>query len=508
VNIASNLLWDNVEYALGVPIRNDPSRVEKSHREFLAAIRNNFGQRPKDSGVAATLAFLERLPLDAVQADSLWPELARTNPFVSFRLAGKTDLVCQAEPPAEPAQPAEAAEADKGETGLCLVTGERPPIARLHPAIKNVRGGNTSGTTLVGFNLAAFESYGREQGYNAPVGETAVFKYTTALNALLAPNSRNKAWLGESTYVFWTERESADAVQEAVAAFFSGPRPDEPDRGATTMASVVEALNALHWAADDPTGGRFYVLGLAPNAGRLAVRSWTVATVAEVRSRLLDHFRDIEIELPPFARPHPSLFRLLCATALLGQADNVPPNLQGEVAEAILAGRPYPIRLLAAAERRSCAENNVTPERAAVIKAVINRHKRVPGEARRDLSVSLDPANPDPAYRLGRLFAALERTQELASPGLNATIRDRYYGAASSTPVTVFPRLLDLKNHHIAKIQSPGMQVHLERLIGEIVDGIPRIPAHLSLIEQGEFAIGYYHQRQDFFHKHAEGENN
>ena len=77
----------------------------------------------------------------------------------------------------------------------------------------------------------------------------------------------------------------------------------------------------------------------------------------------------------------------------------------------------------------------------------------------------------------------------LASPGLNATIKDRYYGA-SSTPITVFPRLLDLKNHHVAKIESAGMRIHLEKLIGEIVEEVRRIPAHLSLIEQGDFAIG------------------
>ena len=138
------------------------------------------------------------------------------------------------------------------------------------------------------------------------------------------------------------------------------------------------------------------------------------------------------------------------------------------MAEAILAGRPYPITLLAAAVLRTRAEQEVTPERAALIKAVINRHRRATGAEREELTVALDPANPDPAYRLGRLFAALERAQETASPGLNATIRDRYYGAASSTPVTVFPRLLDLKNHHISKIESPTTRAWLERLIGEI----------------------------------------
>ena len=201
---------------------------------------------------------------------------------------------------------------------------------------------------------------------------------------------------------------------------------------------------------------------------------------------------------------------MLCSVAVQGKSENVSPSLEGDVVRSILLGTEYPVSLLAAAVRRSSAESAVSPERAAVIKAVVNRHRRVAGRKEEELKVSLDVTNPAPAYRLGRLFAALERTQMLASPGLNATIKDRYYGAASRTPITVFPRLLDLKNHHVAKIESAGMRIHLEKLIGEIVEGIPRIPAHLSLIEQGDFAIGYYHQRQDFYKKHAtnEGENN
>ena len=503
-NPEPNLLWDNVEYVLGVPIRNDPARVADEHDMFVGLITDRFGPEPSDSGIGALLKFMAYIPLDALEADPLWTELASTNPFISFRVAGETDLLCQIEAPPS------LANLETGPIGRCLVSGERAPIARLHPAIKNVRGGNTSGTTLVGFNWDAFKSYGRDQGDNAPVSEKVAFKYTTALNALLAPDSGNRAWLGSSTYVFWAERDADMAVEQAVAGFFSIPRTDDPDKGAAWMADVLTALRSVSWTAQDPSGGRFYVLGLAPNAGRLAVRSWTVATVSEVRSRLLEHFADIEIVLPSFARPHPSLFRLLCSTALLGKSENVPPNLQGDVAEAILADRPYPITLLAAAVLRARAEQDVTPERAAVIKAVINRHRRATGAESEELTVALDPANPDPAYRLGRLFAALERAQETASPGLNATIRDRYYGAASSTPVTVFPRLLDLNNHHISKIESTTTRAWLERLIGEIVDGIPRIPPHLSLIQQGDFAIGYYHQRQDFYRKHtaSEGESN
>ena len=123
--------------------------------------------------------------------------------------------------------------------------------------------------------------------------------------------------------------------------------------------------------------------------------------------------------------------------------------------------------------------------------------------------MSLDEDNPRPAYRMGRLFAVLERIQERASPNLNATIRDRFYGAASSTPGTVFPTLLKLKNHHIAKLENKGEAVNLEKLVGEIMSGIDEFPFQLTLQDQGRFAIGYYHQRQTMFGKsdnHEKGE--
>ena len=118
--------------------------------------------------------------------------------------------------------------------------------------------------------------------------------------------------------------------------------------------------------------------------------------------------------------------------------------------------------------------------------------------------MSLDESNINPGYRLGRLFAVLERTQEDASGGpgkLNATIRDRYYGAASSTPVTVFPNLLKLNKHHLSKIDNQGQRVKLEKLLGSIIWEVTDFPTQLSLSDQGRFAIGYYHQRQNFFKK-------
>jgi CRISPR-associated protein Csd1 len=174
--------------------------------------------------------------------------------------------------------------------------------------------------------------------------------------------------------------------------------------------------------------------------------------------------------------------------------------------KAILTGGSYPQTLLASAIRRCRAEQDVTYPRAALIKAFLIRESRLNdnNKSEKEVGMSLDTTNTNPGYLLGRLFAVLEKTQESASPGINTTIRDRFYGAASGTPVAVFPHLLKLKVHHIAKLENRGQAVNLEKLIGEIMEKVvaeKAFPAHLSLHDQGCFAVGYYHQRQDFFTK-------
>jgi CRISPR-associated protein Csd1 len=257
---------------------------------------------------------------------------------------------------------------------------------------------------------------------------------------------------------------------------------------------------------------RFFVLGLAPNAARISIRFWLAGTVQEFSHRIVEHFDDIAIDHAPYEPLYPSLFRLLASTALQGKAENIPPNLGGDMMRAILSGLPYPETLLLSALRRIRAEREVNYPRAALIKACINRKTRRTDPAgdsapEEELHVSLDLANTNVGYRLGRLFAALEKVQEEASPGLNATIRDRFYGAASSTPVTVFSNLLKLNKHHLAKIENRGRAVNLEKLIGEIVDalnGDEGFTAHLTIADQGRFAIGYYHQKQAFYAKKIE----
>ncbi|HNE27447.1 MAG TPA: type I-C CRISPR-associated protein Cas8c/Csd1, partial [Pseudomonadales bacterium] len=200
-------------------------------------------------------------------------------------------------------------------------------------------------------------------------------------------------------------------------------------------------------------------------------------------------------------RDHLSMWWLLSRIAAQEKTDNIPPNLAGDWMRAILAGLPYPDSLFQAALRRIQAERKVSYPRAAILKACLNRKQRFSHSSEKEITVSLDQENINIGYRMGRLFAVLEKIQEDAQPNINATIRDRYYSAASGTPASVMPILMRMKNHHLSKLPHKGQQVNYERLLGEILGEIKDFPNQLSLQDQGRFAIGYYHQRQDFFTK-------
>lgn len=283
--------------------------------------------------------------------------------------------------------------------------------------------------------------------------------------------------------------------------FFADAPKDDPDAHTRAITSLFASIRNGAYVADDG-GNRFYVLGLAPNSARIAVRFWQAGTVADFAERIARYFSDLEI-IGHEKYGYPSLFRLLRATAAQHKADNINPLLAGSVLRAVLDDRPLPEALLQSVIRRLHAERYVSYERAALIKACLNRKIRQLQPEHKEITVALDTDNTDTGYRLGRLFALLERLQETANPGLNATIRDRFYSAASSTPVTVFANLLRLANHHLAKLPV-GQRTYYEKLLGEIMNEVTDFPAHLRIEQQGQFAIGYYHQRQALFQKRSQ----
>ncbi|MDY7001932.1 MAG: type I-C CRISPR-associated protein Cas8c/Csd1, partial [Thermodesulfobacteriota bacterium] len=339
------------------------------------------------------------------------------------------------------------------------------------------------------------------QNYNAPVGEDAAFAYATALNHLLSFNSRQKIRIGDTTTVFWTER---DSPVEGFMGFVFDPGDDGADTA--DVRRFLEAVRDGNMPEEikDPDM-RFYILGLSPNASRLSVRFWHVSTVKDMLDRIGRHFRDLSI-LPQYdSEPEfPPMWRLLLATAAQGKAENISPVLSGGFTRSMLTGAPYPQTLLTAVISRIRADRNVSYFRAAMIKAFLVRKHREDPEFM-EVKMALDEKSTNTFYRLGRLFAILERAQEEAVKA-GASIKDKFFSSACATPAKVFPHLVGLNQHHMKKIRQDkkGYAKWLDKKIEEITNGIEPFeedregfPAHLSADEQGLFILGYYQQRKD-----------
>ncbi|NMM12162.1 MAG: type I-C CRISPR-associated protein Cas8c/Csd1 [Rhodoferax sp.] len=523
--VAANLLWDTLEYVLGVDTKGKPERVAEQHAHFVARIEALPQSARDDASIQAILKFFGSFNLTQLEAQPTWAQALESNAVMSFRLHRDIDLVCQR--PAVVKAVLNVATDPNERLSMCLVTGDDAPIQRLHASIKGVWGAQSSGANIVSFNARAFESYGKteRQGENAPVSQAAAFAYTTALNHLLRKNSNQRIQVGDASTVFWADRDSE--FESVAADIFGDPPKDDPDKGARALHALLSAIQSgQHGGQDDKN--RFHVLGLAPNAARISIRFYHCLPLAELGKRISQHFKDLEMARGLYDPQYPSLKRLLQAVCLstnsqpFGDIDRLPPNLGGAIVDAVFTGPdvPYPSAWLNAAVGRCRAEQakktqqgkqapNVPYARAAVVKACLNRQIRrssvtptnQPPE--KEFLPMLDLTNTNPAYRLGRLFSVLERIQEASAGGpgkLNSTIRDRYYGAASSTPVAVFTTLLRLKNAHLKKL-TVGQAAWFEKLLGEILDSVTDFPKHFPLPDQGRFALGYYHQRQDFFAK-------
>jgi CRISPR-associated protein Csd1 len=512
--IKANLLWENAEYMFGLPMKDDskPERVQKQHKAFKAKVSSIPKIAEAKNVLQTVCTFFDNFDVNKIQSDPLWSEIKSLNQPIL--LAIESEVITGL--PAIHAA-IEQARIDTGNLGktLCLVSGNQDIMATLEPPIKGVQGANSTGAHLVSINnkvtqsgnsgaTPAFSSFMKEQGANSPIGETASLAYATALNTLLEKDSRQKIRVGDATTVFWSERQ--DSFEDTFGDFFAEPPKDDPDRLTNAVLALYQSVDA-GVAAFDSDDTRFYVLGLSPNAARISVRFWQIGTVSEFATRFREYFEDVNIAHGPKDKDHLSLWRLLVSTAVQGKTENISPNLAGDVTRSILGGLPFPETLLQAAILRVKAEREVTYPRAKLIKGCLIRKFQANQEINeRSLKVSLNNGNTDIGYRLGRLFATLEKIQQEANPSINATIRDKFYASASSTPRSVFGNLMRLKNHHLAKLENVGRRVNFERLLGEIISEIPPgFPAHLNLDEQGKFAIGYYHQVQDFFTKKSDG---
>lgn len=516
-------LWDKSSYVLGVSNIQEQDeqkyqkrleRIQAEHQAFKAYHEEALADT-NDEGLIALLRFLRSWnPADFETNPYLTEEILDTN--IVFRLEDERNFIHERE--AAQQLQATAISNTEAEEGICLVTGERSPISRLHPSIKGVKGAQSSGASIVSFNEKAYESYGKVQGHNAPVSEKAVFAYTTILNHLLRNENDNhqRIQIGDATTVFWAladDQKEAEAAEKTFADMLNPGASDdtETERLKRLMASVARGQPLRKEDPGLDGDVQIYVLGLAPNASRLSIRYWETGSLQTFARRMTQHFEDLELAPLPW-KSFPGLWRLLLEVTPhrgsdgRGKWDDIPPQLSGELTRSILTGRRYPRSLLTNIIMRMRTDGDISGLRIALCKGVLARDRRwgVKG-IQEEVPVSLDKENTNPGYRLGRLFAALESAQRVAlGDNVNATIRDRYYGAASATPASIFPVLLRNAQHHLARLRKdkPGLAVNLEKEIGEIIEGLSSsFPKSLRLESQGQFAIGYYHQSQSHFRK-------
>ena len=498
---AANFLWDKTAYVLGAkrdPVTRQACPAHREHRAFRA-LHEALLAGAGDDALRALLRFVRAW--DPNDYGALPHAEAMLGLNVVFRLDGDRQWLHERR--AATRVWAEHLARTTPAQGVCLVTGARAPIALVHPAVKGVRGTHAAGAALVTFNLDTFESYGKTQGANAPVSIHAAFAYASALNALLAPDSRRRLRIGEMTVVFWAEaahERTAAHAERVLSAAMAEPPADAAAASAValTLESIARGEPLAHATPQLAAGTRLHILGLAANVGRVSVRLWHVDTLGELARRIVEHWNDLRIEPAPW-RSSPPARRLLYETAPQRRADHIPPALGTALLRAIVNGTRYPRTLLGAVIARIRAEKAVTGARAAICRACLARDHRL-GFEREDAPVSLDRDETHPAYRLGRLFAVYERVQRAALGTVNATIRDRYFGATSSTPATVFPLLARKCAHHLATLHRAERRRRLahwyEREIDAILDGLDTaFPRSLRLEDQGRFALGYHHQR-------------
>ena len=520
----ANILWDNCAYVLGLSdadfsdadaaldeekrnkwekeVKKVQSKNLKCNSVFVAQIEKLYEEHSESVELRALHLFYERYNkdqiLEVLQQDIKWQDFSKNlTRNISFMMEGDTEII------AEKRHLFPKEKEKYSNKGLCLITGDFGEIVEITSATP-ILGGQATGK-LVAFQVnSGYDSYGRSKGGNAPISADAEFCYTTALKNLLDKDSRNKFNIGSRTFAFWasSDNEVTKEVEESVFSLFGfvEETKDDPNARIEQARKVFHAIysGSLNTNLDY----RFYILGLAPNAARIAVVYWSECTLKSFAGSILKHFEDMDIvDTRKDGKPFLGLRAMMSAVTLRGKVADVQPNLPETVMKSMLQGIPYPYTLFNACINRIRAEQDenqsVTIGRAAILKAYLNR---LSNDINKKIEVMIDKENSNQGYLCGRLFAVLERIQERANGA--STIRSRYMNAASATPIAVFPTILNLSVHHAEKLDK-GVQIWFEQIKSEIVDKIMAegFPCHLSLPDQGRFFVGYYHQRQCFFTK-------
>ena len=495
---APNILWDNYEYVIG-----GTDESAKKHDTFIRMIEKLKEQVSSDRYLNAISEFYkknEKLE-DIIKNDVLYEEMHKSKKNISFLLQGESKIAAENE---KVWNLILNQSADDGIYGICLVTGKKDSVARLHTTIKLTKDTGP----LVSFKTdRGYDSYGKEQGYNAQISGDAEFAYTTALNAMLQKGSHNKFSVGNRTFVFWASSNSEAAEQTEGSLFdllgYTEEEVDDPNAKIEQVRKVFKAINSgsLKTSLED----RFYILGLAPNSARIAVVYWSECSLKEFAGKILCHFKDMEIKDTRIdKKPYMGIKSILAAVTLNGKQSEATPNLPEAVVKSIFQGTPYPFTLFSACIRRIRAESGskdaIRIARMAIIKAYLNRIN----DNNKKIETMLDKSNTNQGYLCGRLFAVLENLQYAANK--QDSIRSGYMNAASSTPSAVYPTILKLSNSHYSKLakDKKGLAIYFDNQKKEIMAQISDFPDTLDLSDQGRFFLGYYHQKNHEENKETE----
>ena len=479
-----NYLWDNVEYILG----GSGSSDEKNHT-FVKMVSELSELKPDSKTIAAIKEFYANVKVNVpvVMEDPLWSEMQKSNKNISFLIEGETKIAAENKDVWNIVLYQKSNDIQKH----CLVSSEKGYVARLHSTIKLTKDTGP----IVSFQKGkGYDSYGKEQAYNAPISEEAEFAYTTALNSLLQKGSRNKFMLGTRTFVFWASNNNEASMETEESLFellgFSEEANDDPNANLMKVRKLFESIYSglLKTGLDD----KFYILGLAPNSARIAVVYWSETTLKDFAEKILNHFRDMEIQdTRKDKKPYMGIREIISSVTLGGKMSDATPNLPEAVVKSIFQGLPYPQTLYSACLRRIRAEQKLTITRAAIIKAYLNRQSN----NNKKIDIMLDKDNNNQGYLCGRLFAVLENLQ-FAANGQDS-IRSSYMNAASTTPSTVFSTILKLSNNHYGKLakDKKGLANFFDNQKKEIMAMLQEFPDTLELNDQGRFFLGYYHQK-------------
>lgn len=492
-----------------------------THANFVAWV-GEAADATDDPACRAVLAFLETADADPESLASLDAALAEAKPkpgdWITFQVAGE-GLVLRREAVKDHwrarFEERRAAKAQGKEPITCLACGCQAPAVDSHDKLRTVPGGNPSGVSLISADKTAFGSYGLKKSQTSPVCETCEAAYTRALQHLLdSDRTSYHDWDAQVAFAYWTREPEGD--------LFSLSAPDPQQVGRLIKSPYTPSGRET---VSDPN--EFYALSLSGVGGRAMIRDWIETTVPVVQANVAQWFVDLGIVLDRginkddkgnvpegceagqihHAWPLRALVRALGHKQ--SQGFEVPTSAPSELFQAAILGAPLSPRILDAATRRIRAEGSLHPARAALIKLTLNRLSRQRHEGGSEMHETLDESQANAGYRCGRLLAVLSRLQYLALGRTNATIVDRYYGAASTTPGAVFGRLLHLAQAHLAKLGAtkPGAATNIRKDIEEITtrpSPLTEFPRQLTLEDQGRFALGFYHQQADYRSRSAD----